>query len=517
MLRTPTAILATAGLVLGGVTACKSDTEMSSSSQGPGPDGGAVGGDAGTGGGGGEAGVYDPLENPCAGLTDGDALGDGPPPWEGIECLPPEDAPCATAGLRTRTYAVCHYAEDREAAGCQEGGGGCGCGPAGTPCLLRRLVDSQPCPLTPPAEPVVAGPWGECLSTAPVNRCATAGSQSRNVQVCRAGSLVEEAQDRECAIPTEELAAVLGDWSPCAFPPDNPCAVAGTWTRSVSVCRGGQEQVTQEEGECTRETEGEQVGARDEGPCEELAVVIDGEEVVDACGAMGVRDVSFSVCEGGVVRAEPERLTEECPFPSDPELALSLPGDAVATLVEHVEIGGLEVAAAFAEPRLEACRLRRVNGDLVLRLGDAVQEVRLPGLLEVTGSLQIEPAVHSTARVVFEALERVRGDLVVRGRPVVEADPDEGIEADPGAGLDLTRLELPALVQVDGDVTVEHGAGAVFGLPVLAEAGGSVRVASNARLLRFDLPGLGHVGVDFEVRENGALTTAFHGRVLSPE
>jgi len=424
-----------------------------------------------------------------------------------VACQTPDDNPCATTGLQTRTYAVCHYGQDREAAGCLEDGGGCSCGSDGTPCLLRRLVDSQPCALTPPpeSEPVVAGPWGECLSTAPDNRCATAGRQTRNVQVCRDGALTEVPEARECAIATDDLPPVVGDWTACVFPDGNDCAEVGAWTRPVAVCGGGQEQVSQEDGECTRETDGEQVGDRNEGPCEPVSVVVEGEEIVDVCSTTGVRDVSFSVCAEGEVRAEPERLTEECPFPSDPERSFTLPADGAEALAEYVEIGGLEVGVGFAGPALETCRLRRVHGDLVLRLGAGVEELRLPGLEEVMGDLRIEPAVHTSARVIFEALERVRGSVVILGRPVVEADPDEGIVGDPGAGADLTRLELPALSEIDGDLTVHHGGGAVFGLPVLGDLGGSVSITDNAAMLRFDLPNLGAIGGGFEVLRNGAL------------
>jgi len=147
-------------------------------------------------------------------------------------------------------------------------------------------------------------------------------------------------------------------------------------------------------------------------------------------------------------------------------------------------------------PTFELCRLRRVHGNLTVKIAPGISTVRFPALTEVLGTVTLQPSDSAvTPRVQFPSLVRVRGGLRVER-------------------LHTNYVELPALVRVDGPLTVQANQGAALRLSQLAYVGGSVLMGSgeeggssvgNPELVSFEFGNLAFVGGDFSVGHNPQL------------
>jgi hypothetical protein len=392
----------------------------------------------------------------------------------------------------------------------------------------RTVVDERGCDLTLPPAPLSAGPWGACIPPSETP-CDATGTQTRLELTCSGGQPVEmtsapqacdtelegsvlaegtfeptceflfETADRTLC-PTLETESACSErldlctWSGTACghtgstEPDR-CVQSIAQERPLEVCSGGVAVTTSDSRQCTRSTDGLSFDNSDTLPCEPVDI--------DDCFSTGERaDVQVSSCQGGVASMAAETLScELAPYTTGSYTMSSL-----ADFKRLVEIGrpegtdvhsyGLTIRVADFSTDVVACRLTRIDGDLLIT-GGSQQRIELSGLVEITGDVNISGGPNT--RVALPALRSIGGHLQV-------------------SGLDWENLDLRSLQEVgspdapiEGWVDLSNGVGQLMELPVLALVHGDLTVTYNSDLLRFDLPGLSEVAGDFTIRHNDQL------------
>jgi hypothetical protein len=172
------------------------------------------------------------------------------------------------------------------------------------------------------------------------------------------------------------------------------------------------------------------------------------------------------------------------------------PPPGSVTSMSYLGPNDLIIDTSEAGASLELCRLRRVHGNLTVKIAPDTGVVSFPALTEVLGTVTLQTEGGAAAPLVqFPSLVRVRGGLILEQ-------------------LQVNNVELPALARVDGPLSVQANRGASLRLSQLARVGGSVNVGTamdggvssgNPELVSFEFGNLAFVGGNFRVGYNPEL------------
>jgi len=453
---------------------------------------------------------------PCAVPPPSEPIATGP--WG--ECGTQE--PCATTGVQQRGVLVCS---------------------GGSP---MSTVELRACPRVTEGVVLEQGEWMPCSFPA-ADACAREGTEARSRRMCEGGQAVTRTETRSCSRDTDglEVGERTYDGGCQANPTD--CSAQGFRWAVYSECRdGGMVEVNQKQ---TCDLPVAQDGGSFKLSASNLPELQSFVEVsrahtatpvpspaydglrtsFDYTGANGALDAGMSpgsvkvhvrVPDGGTPLPDGGPTPSEFAVLTDADaegLLRSGAGNHTGTL--QYDAGTLHIDFATAPPAtcttlvshqgpndllletaelsadagtgLELCRLRRVHGNLTLKIAAGTTAVRFPALTEVLGSLSITQSGLSTTTkpsIELPVLARVRGNLSLET-------------------VHFANLSLASLTRVDGNLTVSQSNGASLLLSQLTRVGGSVEVTMNPELVSFELGNLDFVGGSFTVKNNTSLVS----------
>ncbi len=437
-------------------------------------------------------------------------------PWG--ECSAEEA--CATNGLQRRSVLTCR-------------------GGAAVPSTETRACERQTEGLELSVEE-----WGGCVFP---TVCAEAGSESRKRLLCQGGETKPQTETRACTRSTQGVEVGSRTYGACAPVSLTDCRAQGTRSVSFSECSGGQQVLVPASDPRAREacdlalaqTDAFTLSSSNLSELQSFVEVsraytfsppapaFDGVSAsfdYTGANAIPVRPISPGSVNVKVSRADSQgaSITVAELTDTDAESLLRSPAGDSTGRIDYAS-GELHIDFATAPPagssttvshqgpndltidttgltELELCRLRRVHGNLTVRIASGTTAVRFPALTEVQGTLTLIQVV-SAERPAIElpVLTRVRGGLTLDG-------------------VHFANLKLSSLSRVDGNLKAHRSEGASLLLSQLTRVGGSVEIGwvdsgadsvanANPKLVSFEFGNLDQVGGGFRVANNAMLAS----------